>query len=405
MLNDKIPFAKILRGSTNLNATIFDLNGKQIFSAGNSFKNVTHDNQPIDEIRKELSEHSSAFYLNFQLASGIHYLATGLFEKKQLEGWMTVGPFVTGQPSSAQIDEILASNQLTVSERKALTSFYDVLPFLSDDQAANTGLLLVNLMQKDYVEVTSQNYVQPKRQMSSDVLRQFETTNVEEILQRYRAESEFMNQVSFGDVSALSNRNVTARQLTSMFGQRVPDNPLRSLKNMSFVLNTLARISAKKGEVNPVVLHQISEKYETLIERQTSVADLQNLAKKMVFEYTEAVHETVTDPYSPFIKRAADELLLNLGHPIKLTDLAKELKVDPSYLSRKFKQVTGNTVTEFVNESRIRVAQEYLLRGENSITEISLMLGFNDVSYFTRVFKKETGVTPTEYQQNPNITF
>ncbi len=77
--------------------------------------------------------------------------------------------------------------------------------------------------------------------------------------------------------------------------------------------------------------------------------------------------------------------------------IANQIHVNPSHLSRKFKEDTGVNITEFINQKRIEEAKLYLKRGNISITDIAFMVGFNDLNYFSKVFKKLTSVTPSQY--------
>ena len=74
--------------------------------------------------------------------------------------------------------------------------------------------------------------------------------------------------------------------------------------------------------------------------------------------------------------------------------LAKMVYLSPAYLSRVFKQETGMNFNEYLNRVRIQKAQELLRIREIRMTDISLMVGFEDQSYFTRVFRRMTGTLP-----------
>nr|WP_223919452.1 helix-turn-helix transcriptional regulator [Clostridium sporogenes] len=67
------------------------------------------------------------------------------------------------------------------------------------------------------------------------------------------------------------------------------------------------------------------------------------------------------------------------------------------YFCRTFKQMTGKTTTEYINEVRLKRSIKLLKDGNMNITEISINCGFNDVNYFSRLFKKSYGVSPTKF--------
>lgn len=82
-----------------------------------------------------------------------------------------------------------------------------------------------------------------------------------------------------------------------------------------------------------------------------------------------------------------------------LEELARRFYISKSYLSRIFREVTSFTVNEYKNVSRIKKSQQLLLHSDCSITEVSDLLGFENLTYYERVFKKYTGTTPLKYRK------
>jgi len=99
------------------------------------------------------------------------------------------------------------------------------------------------------------------------------------------------------------------------------------------------------------------------------------------------------------VGEVADYLSSNPETEESLEELAKRFFISKSYLSRIFREVTSFTVNEYKNVSRIKKAQQLLIYSDYSITEISELLGFENLTYFERVFKKYAGVTPNKYRK------
>ncbi|WP_339241932.1 AraC family transcriptional regulator [Paenibacillus sp. FSL R5-0517] len=83
---------------------------------------------------------------------------------------------------------------------------------------------------------------------------------------------------------------------------------------------------------------------------------------------------------------------------ISLDSLAQSLSYSPQYVSRKFKEQTGCTPTEYVIRLRMGEARSLLASTEASLQEIAAYVGYMDPFYFNRIFKKETGITPGQYR-------
>lgn len=88
----------------------------------------------------------------------------------------------------------------------------------------------------------------------------------------------------------------------------------------------------------------------------------------------------------------------NYETDISLVRIAEHVNFNSSYLSRLFKKVYGQTLSEYIWDFKISKAKEMLRESQMKIKEISDRLGFESNAYFTRFFKRMTGITPKEYR-------
>lgn len=68
------------------------------------------------------------------------------------------------------------------------------------------------------------------------------------------------------------------------------------------------------------------------------------------------------------------------------------------HFSRLFKQYTDYTFCDYINNRRIKVAEELLAKPDFTITEVALKAGFPSISTFNRLFKQQKSCTPSEYR-------
>ena len=92
-----------------------------------------------------------------------------------------------------------------------------------------------------------------------------------------------------------------------------------------------------------------------------------------------------------FIEQHSDEEL-------SLTRVAKAVNISASYLSEKFKKVTGINFVDYVVRARIENARALLEDVDVRISEIAFAVGFQSLSQFNRVFKKLSRKSPTEFR-------
>ena len=80
-------------------------------------------------------------------------------------------------------------------------------------------------------------------------------------------------------------------------------------------------------------------------------------------------------------------------HPIRVDQIAAQLNLDRSYLSRLFKEQTGRSIQNYLIHVRMEAAERYLRQG-SSVKEAAHLSGYEDVSNFSKMFKKQFGRTP-----------
>ena len=84
---------------------------------------------------------------------------------------------------------------------------------------------------------------------------------------------------------------------------------------------------------------------------------------------------------------------------LSLNETAEQLHVSVPYLSRIFKEETGDNFQTFLQRIRIRKAIELLKDENNMIKNIAESCGYSSQHYFSTAFKKETGMSPAEYRK------
>ena len=88
----------------------------------------------------------------------------------------------------------------------------------------------------------------------------------------------------------------------------------------------------------------------------------------------------------------------NLRNNISLTDVAESVYLNPSYLSRLFKQELGENVINYINRIRVEKAQKLLVSTNMKIIDIAKETGFSSSGYFSAVFRRYTGMNPMDYK-------
>lgn len=96
---------------------------------------------------------------------------------------------------------------------------------------------------------------------------------------------------------------------------------------------------------------------------------------------------------------AIDYINDNLSQDLRLVDVANVIGLSTSHFTRQFKQTMGITPYQYVIQRRVERAKLLLRRGDLTIQEIALQVGFADQSHLTYLFKRILGVTPKQFLQ------
>jgi two-component system response regulator YesN len=99
-------------------------------------------------------------------------------------------------------------------------------------------------------------------------------------------------------------------------------------------------------------------------------------------------------------RKAIEYMEGNYHTGISLKDIARDVNINSSYLSRLFKNDTGINVMDYLNKIRIDRSISLIEEGKYPLKEIMFKVGIQNYNYFFKLFKKYTGLTPTDYKYN-----
>jgi two-component system response regulator YesN len=398
--NDFNKICNLLNTITKMDVRLIDKDGNARLQLVNHnipavLQNLDNEDLTINDTLRKNRSNSYYYYIN---SYGLEYIAAGIWKNSSFYGSILIGPFLSSIPVVESISDIIFTNKLPVSERKQLQEFYKSLSVISSKDSTSIGDLLVNMCIHKHIDsqLITSDIIKPtlnKEQVKTNIS---ESKNIIEY--RYKYEKKLMNAIAKGAKEEIAILSKESNSILNM-ADRIPESPIRSAKNISLVLNTLCRIAAERGGVHPVYIDNVSEKFAILIERAPNLPYLKKLGIVMVNEYCEVVKQFSTRNYSSIVKKAVNYIDFNIENPLTLKDIALTIHVNPSHLSRKFKEDTDMNIIDYINQKRVEEAKLYLQRGNISITEIAFMVGFNDLNYFSRVFKKFTSLTPSQYSK------
>lgn len=210
-------------------------------------------------------------------------------------------------------------------------------------------------------------------------------------------EQALLRMVRKGDTAALKE---WINHAPAIRGGVLAKEQLRQKKNTFIVTVTLVSRAAIRGGMDVDAAFSHSDSYIQQCERLSTPGDILNLQYRMVLDYTKRVERLhLGKRPSKLTIDVANYIQRHMSEPITTERMAEELFLNRSYLSRKFKEETGETLTAFIQKEKTEEAKRLLRYSDKSLTAIGSYLGFSSAGHFSRVFKDYVGSTPSEYRE------
>lgn len=214
----------------------------------------------------------------------------------------------------------------------------------------------------------------------------------------YMAEQAMLQMVRTGDLNY-------QQALSTSFGisAGVPvhsDDALRQSKTSIIVFTSLVCRAAIEGGLSPEEAYALGDSYIQATESAKTLNELSPLPRMMYDDFIRRVHKCCTNPkLSTQVQKCVDYIEMHLDQKIRAADLAALVGYTEYYLTHKFKEETGLSVTDYAKFAKIERAKVLLKSTDLSVQDIAASLSFSTRNYFSRIFQEVTGQTPMEYRE------
>jgi AraC-like DNA-binding protein len=145
--------------------------------------------------------------------------------------------------------------------------------------------------------------------------------------------------------------------------------------------------------------YNLSDIYIQKMDVCTSLDEIAALRTDMIYEFTDQMQELKRQNiYSKHIVKCIDYIYDNLNTNLSINEIADELELNPTYLSKLFSKETGMSLSAYVKEEKLRAAAYMLEYSSFSIGDISEYFCFSSQSHFTNAFQKQYNITPKRFR-------
>lgn len=143
----------------------------------------------------------------------------------------------------------------------------------------------------------------------------------------------------------------------------------------------------------PFNLKLLEARIDNLVKTQNRLKE--KFRKELIYQPADIV---ITSTDEKFLSKALQVIEKNISNPeFDVVSFSKEMAMSQSTLYRKLKAITGESTNNFIKELRLKQAATLLSKNKLPVSEVSVLVGFDDPAYFAKSFKQKFGKSPSEY--------
>lgn len=214
------------------------------------------------------------------------------------------------------------------------------------------------------------------------------------LLYSFQEENQLINAINSGDLEAVS-KNVW------LIMEKNRNNGA-SYSSMNDLYNEMMRTGYKLVMEKGMHLEHISmeEKKFNASPDKLVIKDEERYERLMAF-YSSIIEaeQNQSNNLSSIVITTMEYIQANLEHDLYLEKISQQMGISTKYLSKIFKEQTGNNLTDYISFLRISKAKKLLNESDISINEVAEKVGIYNRTTFLRTFKKYEGVSPVEFKK------
>lgn len=216
----------------------------------------------------------------------------------------------------------------------------------------------------------------------------------------------FYKAVAEGNLSVIEKNLRQNKFIESKGVGKLSNNPIVNIK-YHFVVTTamITRFCSSAGmEIERAF--RLSDYYIQKMDQLQTFEEVHRLHETMVWDFTDKMRMIKkNDKASKHVTECKNYIYAHIQERIFVEDIAKELRLNSSYLSRLFKSEMDQPISKYINQQKIRLSMNLLRYSDESILDIANKFSFSSQSHFIKHFKDYVGMTPKVFRDQHYMTF
>lgn len=257
-----------------------------------------------------------------------------------------------------------------------------------------TGLLAVNESYRSALSMLNFIYV-----LGTDHVIDYEEYGV---FVRQAEQQSYFNEIEIRRLAQMKNPEALQAKLDEYFAKlrRAPTANLSQIRVC--LIEFVATVSEELSLASDTSDNLYSKRHSLIraLTQSTFLKDFERIMHNGIHELVQKENMLPDENTNRFTNEVISIIERNYSDvTLSIKTIAAQMHVNAAYLGRTFYKDTGKYFADYLNEFRIRKAQELLLRPHTRIQEIGQQVGYISSSYFAQVFRQQTGVTPSQWRK------
>lgn len=316
--------------------------------------------------------------------------------QKQYPDFIAVGPFRDTELSPDYFAGILKEVKLDLSILNSIRQIYERMPQVQLETILKvTQHILVSFFPEfEETEVEYMEYSEQKHTTLVDLHR------VQEYSAEY-AENYRKLLLQFTEKLKLGNVQQTRKYLEVFLNETkvLHTKNMYEYKVILNLLNSYCHMALLETDIHPVHTLKLAATMSSRIGNTTSRSRLEQLPGELCHKYCLLVKNYAYPDYSKMVREAIDYICQHMEEELSLHIIAEHFGRNASVLSHVFKKETGQNMTDWIKQSRIQEAIRLFQTTDLTVSEVSLLVGYQDFSYFSKIFSGQVGCSPREFRR------
>lgn len=323
---------------------------------------------------------------------GLMWCAVFAKEKDALQGVYLLGPVLHADISTSFMEESVERYHIDPMFCK---QYLKILRGIS--VVPSVMFLQYALMLHYCVTGEKLNRADIQFQPRSEIISPMADPSERDYTHAYYAEQALLRMLREGDL----NYKQAVTDSPGLFGQ-MPGSHRESMIHATVRATGFAALCIREAitaGISPDTAYAVGEGYIENMIQCRSVPELSSISLAMFEDFVFRAHKHRTNPkVSPQIQSCREYIELHAEQELKLPQLAKQAGYSEYYLSRKFKQEMGVSISTYIKYVRVERSKLMLMSTGVPIAQIAASLHFASSSHFSEAFRTVTGKTPQQYR-------